>query len=502
MSYLIESEKKFGEKNAVINSGSELSYSELLEKSKGMAYFFRENGVERGDKIVISLGNSIETIVCFFGAFLADAVVSIIDHNQTVDKIEYIINDAQARIFVSENKLISKLSVDNISNEVRLIKKEDLIDILSRKVNYLYSPKHLDIDLACIIYTSGSTGEPKGVMLTHRNMLAASSSINSYLGNTDKEIVISALPLSFDYGLYQMIMMISVGGTLLLEKDFVLPSHFLKLIEKYRPSALPVVPSMVLLLQKFQQLKSYDLTSIRYITNTGAALMRGHISILKELCPSADIFSMYGLTECKRCTYLPPKDIERKPDSIGIPIPNTEMWVVDENGIKVLPNQLGEIVVRGQTVMKGYLNKKEATEKRLKPGILPGEYVLYTGDYGRMDEDGYFYFYGRIDEVIKSRGLKVSPREVEATIIKHADVLEIAALGVEHNDFGQALVLFASSQSKSFSGQDLMTFCKQSLQVHQQPVEVFIFETLPKTTNGKIDKKSLKEKYADLKKTA
>lgn len=493
--YLINSAKTYPNKIALVCNNKAITYEELLNDATAFASILLKSGISRGDRVVISLGNIPQAIICFWGALLSDAIVSLIDKNLSLEKFAYIINDAGAS-FVITNKSKDELSgiISNIKHNPVILSLDNLGSL--EKIDPMaIRTKQLEIDLATIIYTSGSTGEPKGVMLTHRNMLSAASAINFYLGNLTKDIVISALPLSFDYGLYQMIMMVAVGGTLILEKDFVLPMQFLRLIEKYKPTALPLVPSMIPLLVQFNEFKKYDLSSIRYITNTGATLMLTHITTLGKFFPKAKIFSMYGLTECKRCTYLPPEDISRKSGSVGIPIPGTEMWVVDENGNNIGINKVGEIVVRGPTVMKGYWNKPTETSKKLKPGKLLGEYLLFTGDFGMVDSEGYFYFQDRMDEVIKSRGMKVSPKEIETIVIQHPDIFEVAAVGVEHSVYGQAIVLFIASQNQKLKDVEVYDFCKEKLQAYQMPIDIIINFALPKTTNGKLNKRNLAESY-------
>jgi amino acid adenylation domain-containing protein len=503
--YLENSTLLMGDKIALITREQHLTYNQLLKAARKLAGYFREQGVRRGDRVVVSTGNCAETVIVFWATLLADAVISIIDPSQSSEKSHYIVNDAGARAFIIQSdkqhsflsdkrSLPQDLLVINLDDD----NTESMSKILARSSDVIHPYKHLDLDLASIIYTSGSTGEPKGVMLTHRNMLAASQSINNYLHNTQHDIVISALPLSFDYGLYQMIMMIAVGGTLILENNFILPSRFLKLIEQYRPTAVPVVPSMVPLLEQYQQLKKQDVSSVRYVSNTGAALMGRHILTLQHIFSKAEIYSMYGLTECKRCSYVPPHALQQKINSVGIPIPNTEMWIIDDSGNRLAPHQVGQIVVRGQTVMKGYWNKPDLTKQKLKPGLIPGEYILHTGDQGMMDEDGYFYFYGRTDEVIKSRGLKVSPREIETTLLKNSYIHEAAAVAVNHEHLGQAIVLFVSSnQQQTLTVKEVQIYCKAQLASHQQPIDIVILTHLPKTSNGKIDKRLLTYQYAN-----
>src|SRR5262249_30798334 len=260
--------------------------------------------------------------------------------------------------------------------------------------------RNIDIDLAAIIYTSGSTGDPKGVMLTHRNMLTAATSIATYLENVEDDVILCVLPLAFDYGLYQMIMAVFIGARLVLERSFAFPTRVLETVVSEGVTGFPGVFTIFAILAEMKSLSDYDFSKIRYASNTAAALPVKHILMLKDIFPKAKIFSMYGLTECKRCTYLLPADLDRKPTSVGIAIPNTELWIVDENDKKLGPNEVGQFVIRGVTVMKGYWEKPEATAKKLRPGPPLGEQVLYTGDLCRLDEDGYLYFVGRMDDII------------------------------------------------------------------------------------------------------
>jgi acyl-CoA synthetase (AMP-forming)/AMP-acid ligase II len=230
----------------------------------------------------------------------------------------------------------------------------------------------IDIDLASLIYTSGSTGTPKGIMLTHRNMLTAATSITTYLENREDDVILCALPLSFDYGLYQIIMAFRVGARVVLERSFAYPTQVLEDMVAERVTGFPGVPTMFATLAGMKGLDKYDFSRIRYVTNTAAAIAAKHIAFVRQTFQAARFYSMYGLTECKRCTFLPPEDLDRKPDSVGIAIPNTELWIVDDDGNRVGPNIVGQLVIRGATVMKGYWNKPEETARRLRPGPLPG----------------------------------------------------------------------------------------------------------------------------------
>jgi acyl-CoA synthetase (AMP-forming)/AMP-acid ligase II len=323
-------------------------------------------------------------------------------------------------------------------------------------------------------------------------MLAACESISSYLELEEHEVILCALPLAFDYGLYQMIMAFRVGARLVLERSFAFPAQILNVMVEQGVTGFPGVPTMFAILAEFKALRSYDLSKIRYVTNTAAALPLKHIVMLRELFPAARIYSMYGLTECKRCTYLPPADLERKPLSVGIAIPNTEMWVIDEEGNRVGPDVVGQLVIRGATVMRGYWGKPEATAKKLKPGPLPGEFVLHTGDYCKMDCDGYLYFVARMDDVIKSRGEKVAPREVENSLANVPGVKEVAVIGVPDDILGEAVKAFVVLEAgAALTEKQLQKECYARLESYMVPKYISIVPDLPKTDTGKVKKTGL-----------
>jgi len=329
-------------------------------------------------------------------------------------------------------------------------------------------------------------------MLTHRNMTAACTSIACYLELCEDDVILNVLPLAFDYGLYQMLMTFRTGARLVLERSFAFPAQILQIIKDEKITGFPGVPTIFASLAELKSLTEHDFSSIRYVTNTAAALTLKHIGVLRQLFTRARIYSMYGLTECKRCTYLPPEDLERKPLSVGIPIPNTEMWIVDDSDERVEPGTVGQLVIRGATVMKGYWGKPEATAMRLKPGPLPGEQVLYTGDYCRMDDEGYLYFVGRGDEIIKSRGEKVAPKEVENVLVNIPGVKEAAVVGVPDELLGQAIKAFVVMEQGRFVGErQLQMECQRRLENFMVPKSIVVVPSLPRTDTGKLRKVAL-----------
>jgi amino acid adenylation domain-containing protein len=486
-----------------------LTYSELDARSNALAHSLVASGVERGDRVVVFADNTVETVISFWAVLKANAVMSIVNPLTKSDKLSYLLDDCRPTALITDAHIYSvfaepahackhlrRVIVSGTIDDSKLAalphaqRWDDAIMVGDRAA----SPerKCIDIDLAAIIYTSGSTGDPKGVMLTHRNMLTACTSIASYLELHEDEVILGVLPLAFDYGLYQMLMAFRTGARLVLERSFTFPAQILNLMVAEGVTGFPGVPTIYSILAELKSLKDYDLSKIRYVTNTAAALPVKHILMLKDIFPTARIYSMYGLTECKRCTYLPPKDIDRKPSSVGIAIPNTEMWIVDEDGNKVPAGTVGQLVIRGATVMKGYWEKPEATAKKLKPGPIHGEQVLYTGDHCKMDEEGYLYFVGRMDDVIKSRGEKVAPKEVENMLMNIPGVKEVAVIGVPDDILGQAVKAFVVlEEGVTLTEKQLQKECQSRLENFMVPKYFAITQNLPKTDTGKIKKTGL-----------
>ncbi|MER9828060.1 acyl--CoA ligase [Mesorhizobium sp. M0134] len=506
--YLTHSASRLGEKVALVCGNQRVTYGDLDMRSNAIAHHLTDAGIARGDRVVVFADNTVEAVIAFWAVLKANAVVCIVNPLTKSDKLDYLLNDCRPTALITDKHLhsIFREPARNCPSLRRMIvsgpiEHSDLQELphtvrwdaaVAAARSTPPSRRCIDIDLAAIIYTSGSTGEPKGVMLTHRNMIAACASISSYLALAEDEVILNVLPLAFDYGLYQMIMAFGAGARLVLERSFAFPAQILGLIKQERVTGFPGVPTIFAALGELRSLRDQDFSSIRYVTNTAAALPLKHILLLQELFSGARIYSMYGLTECKRCTYLPPEDLERKPSSVGIAIPNTEMWIVDEHDRRVGPGIVGQLVIRGATVMKGYWGKPEATARKLKPGPLPGEQVLYTGDYCRMDAEGYLYFVGRGDEIIKSRGEKIAPKEVENVLMNIAGVREAAVIGVPDELLGQAVKAFVVMEQGSMIGEkQLQKECQRRLENFMVPKSIVIVPSLPMTDTGKLKKTAL-----------
>lgn len=495
-------------KVALVCDNQRLTYAEIDTMANRLANAMIERGVRRGDRVAIYLNNSIETVVSIFATLKAGGTFVVINHTTKRDKLIYILNNCRATALLAE----TRVGIQNLTDEVMAHTPSLKFIVLCGKSTAEVVTKHqqclhfetiqteypagrparinIDLDLGCLIYTSGSTGDPKGVMSDHSNVDFAASSIIEYLQNVEDDIVINALPLSFDYGLYQLLMVFKFGGTLVLERSFAYPAAILKRMEQERVTGFPGVPTVYAILLQMD-LTPYDLSSLRYLSNTAAALPPSHIMELRNKFSWATLYSMYGLTETKRTLYLPPDQLDQRPGSVGLAIPGTEVWLEDEAGNRLGPGKVGQLVVRGRHVMRGYWENPEATAERYRPGPLPGERVCYTGDLFRMDEEGYMYFVGRKDDIIKSRGEKVAPKEVENVLYNLKGVVEAAVVGVPDPILGAAVKAFVVLDGVKLTEAEVLAHCRANLEDYMLPKYVEFRNELPKTTSGKIKKTDL-----------
>ncbi len=503
--FLEDSANRLPDKIALICDGQRLTYGEIELRANRLAHALRACGLRRGDRVAIYLPNGVDLVVSVFATLKAGGVFVVISHSTKHDKLAYILSNCRASVLITSGRqaiLARRLAREIPCRPAVILTSPPAVD--AEPADYLSlqaieaeypgeRPPRLsiDLDLACLIYTSGSTGDPKGVMSDHSNVVFAARSIIEYLENREDDIVIDVLPLSFDYGLYQLLMTFSFGGTLVLEKGFAYPAAVLRRMEEERVTGLPGVPTLFAVLLQMD-LSPYDLSSLRYITNTAAALPVSHIAQIRAKFPWARLYSMYGLTETKRTLYLPPEQLDVRPDSVGIAIPGTEVWLEDENGRRLGPGQTGELVVRGRHVMRGYWGDPQATQERYRPGPIPGERVCHTGDLFRMDAEGYLYFVARKDDIIKSGGEKVAPKEVEAVLYTLPGVVEAAVVGVPDPVLGQAIKAFVVVCDASLTQADVLRHCRAHLEDLMVPRYVEFRTELPKTSSGKVRKIDLR----------
>ncbi|MCA9960493.1 MAG: AMP-binding protein [Anaerolineales bacterium] len=505
--FLEQSAARTPDKLALICGERRLTYAELDGMANRLANALQAHGVQRGDRVALYLPNTVELVVAIFATLKANGVFVVINSSTKQDKLLYMVNNCRAVGLVTRTRetAVADTLLANAPSLKFAIFSEQGADAAAQERERAYAfdaiqanypntcppRRNIDQDLACLIYTSGSTGDPKGVMSAHSNVVFAASSIITYLENRPDDIVINALPLSFDYGLYQLLMVFKFGGTLVLERSFTFPAQILQKIATEKVTGFPGVPTVFAILLTMD-LSKYDLSSLRYITNTAAALPPSHIQQIRDLFPWATLYSMYGLTETKRTLYLPPAELDRRPGSVGVAIPGTEVWVEDENGTRLGAGQIGELVIRGGHVMRGYWENAEATAVRYRPGPIPGERLCYSGDLFRMDEEGFFYFVARKDDIIKSRGEKVAPKEVETVLYGIAGVKETAVIGIPDPILGEAIKAFIVTDRDDLTDKEVLRHCRANLEDFMVPQIVEFRSELPKTSSGKITKKELR----------
>jgi amino acid adenylation domain-containing protein len=498
--FLIDKAASHPQKVALVTERRRLRYEELDDLSSRLASTLAKNGVKRDDRVLVFMDNCWEAAVSIFAVMKAGATFSPINASTKADKLAFILADCEAAAVLTQAKLMPVVAEAvagrpsifvastvglNGQSPAGAVSFSDCLVTERREVDH----HGIDVDLAMLIYTSGSTGRPKGVMMSHRNCDAASDSITTYLRNTPDDVILNVLPLAFDYGLYQLLMAVRMGATLVLEKSFAFPQAIFDRIREEGVTGLPLVPTMAAMILQMRDLQPGFLPSLRYITNTAAALPVAHIERMRSLFPGVQLYSMYGLTECKRCTYLPPEELDRRPGSVGIAIPNTEAFVVDENGNRAAPDVAGELVIRGPHVMQGYWRNEAATQRMLRPGPNAWEKVLHTGDLFKTDKDGFLYFVGRKDDIIKTRGEKVAPKEVEAVLHAHPGIAEAVVVGLPDAVLGQAISALVVLSDAALSEKDIIRHCAKHLEDFMVPKSIEFRSELPKTETGKISRR-------------
>ena len=418
---------RYANKIAVLDKEKSVTYAELWANTGSAASWMCDNGIGRGDRILLLLDNSIQLASLIFASSRIGSIFTIIDPRTTLYNIEYIVEDSSPKIIIAsthdkkygelKDKNYPLVSIENVWRRM----------ISASKIDNQYNTG-ISLDPVCLIYTSGSTSRPKAVMSNHHNITFAVSSIQQRLGILSSDVIGNFLPLSFDYGLYQVFLGINAGASLYLGDGSQVGPGLVKLIDNHKISCLPIVPGIAEILTKLGNRVPDQLSGLRLITNTGAHLSKDQIKRLRSLIPECLIYKMYGLTECKRVSILTPEEYVDRPDSVGKPISDTECFIVDMNGGVLPPDQKGELVVRGHHVMMGYWNDQDLTDTTFRIRPNSSEKLLYTGDICSMDSDGYIYFYGRNDDLYKNQGFRVSAFEVEIATCEIAGVKEAALI--------------------------------------------------------------------------
>ncbi|HEV2268342.1 MAG TPA: class I adenylate-forming enzyme family protein [Steroidobacteraceae bacterium] len=489
------------QRTALIADGQSHTFGDLLDASQRLAGALRARGIHRGDRVAIQLENSWECAAAIYGTLIAGAVFVLINPQTKAGKLEFILRDCGARALIAESALeqvylealrgLDQIPVVLCSGQCAS-PAESLAAAMAAAPAFAGPAAAIPLDLAAIIYTSGSTGTPKGVMQTHQAMVFAVGSLIQYLRLTPDERILCVLPLSFDYGLYQLLMAVALGACVVLERSFTFLGQVLGRMRDERITVFPGVPTIFATLLAAHQRSPLHFSGVTRVTNTAAALPDEFAGRLREIFPNALLYKMYGLTECKRVSYLEPEFFDTKPGSVGKAIPGTEVYLLSAEGKPVPPGEIGVLYVRGPHVMAGYWNRPDLTDEMLKPGKLPGERVLCTHDLFRMDDEGYLYFVGRTDDIIKTRGEKVSPVEVENALHRIPGVREAAVVGVPDPLLGEAIRAYVVVDPAAGSTvQSLRTDSSAFLEPYMVPTQVILCESLPRNPNGKVNKRLL-----------
>ena len=494
---------------ALVTRGEQVSYAQLLDHVRRGAGAMEARGIQRGDRVVIYADNTLECVVGIWATLWVGGVFVVVNPQSKTDKLRYIIHHSGAKLLLADERLwpqFGSLLAEATPLDWVWCFNQDLQDkpdghegqaedfwkVLAQQQPSTIPAAMTPVDLAALIFTSGSTGIPKGVTMTHQSMVFARDSLTEYLRLDADARILNILPMAFDYGLYQMLIAFGLGATLVLEQSFTYPGQVFEVMTKEGITVFPGVPTVFSTLLSMHQKTALCFPEIMRVTNTAAALPPGYVEKLRQIFPNALIYAMYGLTECKRVSFLEPEFIDLKQGSVGKAIPGTEMFLLSPDGAPVAAGEPGILHVRGPHVMLGYWNDPEATAKMIKPGRLPGERVLCAQDWFVMDADGYFYFKGRSDDIIKTRGEKVSPVEVENVLFSMPGIREAAVIGIPDDKLGQAIKAFVVLESgASIPLGAIKQYCATRLENFMVPQHIQTLPELPKTPNGKVTKKDL-----------
>jgi len=501
---------------ALVYQGRRLSYEELAKSVASAASLLLNLGLGRGERVAVFLEKRHETVAAMFGAAAAGGVFVPVNPLLKPQQVTYILADCNVRVLVTSGERLGQLApLLTQCGDLRVVlvvgtcsELPELPGVKFCSWNAMEAStparahRVIDADMAAILYTSGSTGKPKGVVLSHRNLVAGARSVAAYLENTPEDRLLAALPLSFDYGLSQLTTAFHTGATAVL-MNYLLPRDIVNIVQAENITGLAAVPPLWIQLAQCAWPQN---SSLRYLTNSGGAMPLVTLNRLRAALPSARIFLMYGLTEAFRSTYLPPTELDRRPDSIGKAIPDAEVLVLRPDGSRCAPNEPGELVHRGALVSMGYWNDPEKTAERFRPipAAAPGlpipELAVWSGDMVRADEEGFLYFIGRNDDMIKTSGYRVSPTEVEEVLLALERVSEAAVVGLPHPVLGQEIIAIVSAKEGMYlEAATLLAGCKQRMPSYMVPARILVQGgSLPRNPNGKIDRKLLATQLQNL----
>lgn len=501
---------------ALVHGAARLDYAALAQAVDAAAQQLLETGLGRAERVAVYLEKRIENVAACFGAAAAGAVFVPVNPLLKADQVAYILADCNVGVLLTSPErlvLLAPVLATCAGLHTVFVTGAGPLPALPGVQVRAWTPavqgapsalaphRVIDADMAAILYTSGSTGQPKGVVLSHRNLVAGARSVAEYLALGPHDRILAVLPLSFDYGFSQLTTAFHAGACVVL-LNHLFARDIMKAVADEAITGLAAVPPLWI---QLSQLAWPPGCTLRYLTNSGGVMPRPIAEALRAALPAAELFLMYGLTEAFRSTFLPPDELARRPDSMGRAIPNAEVLVVRPDGSRCAPGEHGELVHRGALVALGYWNDPERTAERFRPApgqdpALPGrEIAVWSGDTVRQDEEGYFYFIGRSDDMIKVSGYRISPAEIEEVVHATRMVGDVAAFGVPHPTLGQAIVVLAVAGAQPVLPAALLRECQRRLPAYMVPSHIDIgSEALPRNPNGKIDRPLLRQRCLDL----
>ena len=513
-SFLEDSAVRAADKLALFAGGSWHPYGELNARANRLAHLLLDRGLKKGDRVALFIENSAEYVVSYYAILKAGGTTVALNTENTADDVAYIVRDGAVRFLIAGHRLAARTLMSGPAGQApsppdvpgplesvflwngpegeapSLMGRPAirLPEALDGRPDVNPEARLIDLDVASIVYTSGSTGKPRGVVLTHLNIVANTRSIVDYLGLTPEDRILVVLPFHYIYGKSLLNTHFFAGGSVVVDNRFLYPNVVLQTMREQEVTGFAGVPSTYTILLGRSNLRTSKFPRLRYVTQAGGALAPSVQKEVAEAFAPAKLFVMYGATEASaRLSYLHPDDLPRKWGSIGKAIANVELFVADERGTPLPAGREGEIVARGSNIMSGYWNHPEETEKVLKNGFY------FTGDIGRMDDEGYLYVVGRSKDMIKIGGNRVSAKEIEEALHEHPAVIEVAVVGVADDVLGEApkafIVVRPGFSERSL--EELPAFLQQRLAVYKIPKLYEIRDSLPKNESGKILKRKL-----------
>lgn len=493
------------DKTAVIAGETCITYRQLSRQAESLSAWLWERGVRSGEMIGIHLRKCVEEITATFAAARIGAAFVNINSLWTVRQLEHVIDDCGVRILFTDTLRAMALAKSGLIEKLDTIVVADRPPNHDKVISWASVPGDLaaplvnveENDLAALIYTSGSTGSPMGVMHSHSNLVQGAKNISSYLKNLPQDRVLGLLPMSSTYGLSQVTTMFLVGGAIVLQPVAIADEIVKTIIAKKVTGFAAAPPTWIQMIQYLQQ-GGMSPSSLRYITSSGSSIPRPFLELLPQVLPGVEIYSMYGLTETLRSTYLRPELFSEKLGSIGRAIPNVEVYVVDsEKGI-CGPGEQGQLIHRGDTICQGYWANTEATAEIIKPcehlkPLIGNEKVLHTGDTVRIDKDEYLWFVGRSDSMIKCGGYRVNPEEVEKIVYESGLVGSVVAFDIADEILGRVFhIAVTAPDDKAPNIMELLTFCRRNMPGYMVPRRIHsLSEPMPRTTSQKIDRRGV-----------